>query len=153
MDRLLVGAAVLLLLGDTEQVRSAFSEAESAGDPRTLRGVLLWLRVVWALLPALTAFVFGYAAYVILCVGLWGRTLGYLLCGIRVVRLDGGKRVGLQRAFARHFAGYGSAYVPFAGPALRAADYLWLLRGRRVRRMGRDVVAGTALSLATHGDA
>lgn len=153
MDRLLVGAAVLLLLGDTEQVRGAFSEAETAGDPRTLRGVLLWLRVVWALLPALTAFVFGYAAYVILCVGVWGRTLGYLLCGIRVVRLDGGKRVGLQRAFARHFAGYGSAYVPFAGPALRAADYLWLLRGRRVRRMGRDVVAGTALSLATHGDA
>jgi uncharacterized RDD family membrane protein YckC len=50
----------------------------------------------WALLALVTAF-----AYEWLMVGLIGRTLGKMICNVRVVRQQDGKRIGLGRAFVR----------------------------------------------------
>ena len=53
----------------------------------------------------------GGAAYYVLLVGLCGRTLGKLLCGVRIVRIDG-TRVGFWRSLWRYMLGGTLAGLP-----------------------------------------
>lgn len=76
-----------------------------------------WLPL--ALLVVLTA------AYTIVLMATWGRTLGGWAVGIRCVRADSGARPGWALATRRWFALYGAAgllaFVPVIGP------FAWLV--------------------------
>ncbi|MEY3734326.1 MAG: hypothetical protein RL347_1685, partial [Actinomycetota bacterium] len=76
-----------------------------------------WLPL--AVLVALTA------AYTIVLMALWGRTLGGWAVGIRCVRADSGQRPGWRLSTRRWFMLYGAAgilaFVPVIGP------FAWIL--------------------------
>jgi uncharacterized RDD family membrane protein YckC len=102
-----------------------FLTMPSLGDlPRGLMGIPLLL---------VTAFVVS-AAYEILCVGRWGRTLGKRLLDIRVVAYPDGGAVGYRVAAAR--------FLMLAVFPVVLIGFVWAARGAG-RRALHDAVVGT----------
>ncbi|MBO0828558.1 MAG: RDD family protein [Streptosporangiales bacterium] len=72
-----------------------------------------------------------------------GRTLGHRLFGLRVVRYDGDRRIGLGWALARYGVFYGVNVIPYAGPIFTVVNYLWCVFDRYYHQCLHDKVAGT----------
>jgi uncharacterized RDD family membrane protein YckC len=74
--------------------------------------------------------------YFVLGWSIFGKTVGKLLFGLRVVRPDG-RRVGVLRSALRLFLAIGSVFLLFVG-------YGWIAVDRR-RRAWHDIVANTVV--------
>lgn len=77
----------------------------------------------------------------------WGRTLGKLLFGTRVVRVEDGGGLGLVRAFQRSLVPTALSAVPAVGPLLGLGVYVWaffdpLRQGVHDKAAGSLVVTG-----------
>lgn len=97
-----VPGAIAAGVGDGNVVLNVFYDA--------LSGVLTWYGAV--------VFVVLFHVYYVLAEGLYGRTLGKMAVGIKVVREDGGGRPGIGKAALRTLLrstvdGFGSYLVAF----------------------------------------
>ena len=61
------------------------------------------------------------ASYETYCIGRWGYTLGKMICGLKVVMVDG-RPLTYGRALGRHFAKYVSAFVFYIGFIMAGFD-------------------------------
>lgn len=114
-----IRALALLLDGVALYVLDWLAE-ERLGIPHSaLRDAPLTADTLLHDLPGmLLSFVIGLAFYTVM-VGAWGATLGKMICGIRIIRGDGG-RVTYGLSFTRYFAEFLSAVVFGLG-------YLWVV--------------------------
>lgn len=104
------------------------------GDELVFEDVPLWFPAAQVVLAIL---------YDTLGVAIWGRTLGKLVLGLRVVRFVDGERPDLARSLQRTLLPNlaGAIPVPFA-PAFEAAVYLSSM-GDQLGRGWHDRSAGT----------
>ena len=129
VDQLLVSGAVLL---------GFFIAGYNPGE------AISGSRAIWFSVASAT---FGLL-YETLPVWRWGRTLGKLLAGTRVVRLEDGGGLTLTRAFQRSLVPTALSAVPTVGPLLGIGVYVWaffdpLRQGVHDKAAGSLVVAAT----------
>lgn len=131
MQRRLGGAAIdMALLIVVSGIVASLLEGMTAGVTRVRIDAQTGERTVDAglSLPAwlpLAVLVILTAAYTIVLMAVWGRTLGGWAVGIRCARADSGQRPGWQLSIRRWFILYGAAgvlaFVPVIGP------FAWIL--------------------------
>lgn len=128
VDQLLVSGCVFL----------GFLIAGYAPDEALTDGRAVWFSVAssaWGLV------------YETVPVWQWGRTLGKLLFGTRVVRVEDGGGLGFVRAFQRSLVPTALSAVPAVGPLLGLGVYVWaffdpLRQGVHDKAAGSLVVTG-----------
>jgi uncharacterized RDD family membrane protein YckC len=91
------------------------------------------------MLGAIVATFLSYFSYEVLAVAIWGRTLGKLACGLRVVRQATGGRPGLSRGLQRNLLPTAAlCFFPLYPVA-------WMLALGGDHRWPNDSLAGTAV--------
>lgn len=86
-------------------------------------------------------------AYETMAIWRWGRTLGKLVTGLRVVGITDGGRLGLTRSFQRSLVPTTLSAIPQVGPLLGIGVYVWaffdpLRQGVHDKAAGSIVVRG-----------
>lgn len=130
LDGLIVGTPLIVVLFSTLQdVDPQFGLSASQED-RITRAVLITSAIG--------------AVYEIVLVALRGQTLGKMIVGIRVVRMDTGGSVGWGRSTLRWFVPAATARLPGVLSTLQLLIYLWMVWDPN-RQGLHDKAAGTVV--------
>lgn len=115
------------------ELATATGSQLSLSDPTTIRLTLVITAVVLAVS-------FAYEVPQLLR---WGQTLGKRICRVRVVRRDGGTRLGVGPVVLRWLTQAAAPQLPWIGVGILLLDSLWLLWDRPWRQCLHDKVAST----------
>jgi uncharacterized RDD family membrane protein YckC len=99
--------------------------------------------------PILIGSLLGMAAFV--AINAWflhsrGQTLGKMVMGVRIVRIDGNRTTGVDTIIKRLLPVWLLGLVPLAGPIFNLVDVLFIFR--EDRRCIHDLIAGTQVVVA-----